>query len=94
MLDEMDEVAAVLLEDIRHRASSVGRLASALMQIHDRQAKLLGLDAPGYRAIESEQEGLDPININEIELAANEERHGEVDPSEWSVKESDNGDTD
>ena len=76
MLDEMDEVAAVLLEDIRQRASSVGRLASALMQIHDRQAKLLGLDAPGYRAIESEQEGLDPININEIELAANEERHG------------------
>ena len=37
---------------------------------------------------------MDPININELELAANEERHGQVDPSEWSVKESDNGDTD
>ena len=94
MLDEMDEVAAVLLEDIRQRASSVGRLASALMQLHDRQAKLLGLDAPSYRAIESEQEGMDPININELELSANEERHGQVDPAEWSNKESDNGDTD
>ena len=95
MLDEMDEVAAVLLADIRQRASSVGRLSSALMQLYDRQAKLLGLDKPGYRATEWETEGLDPININELEQAANEERHGQVDPSEWSTdKESDDGDTD
>ena len=46
------------------------------------------------RAKDFETEGLDPININEIELAANEERHGAVDPAEWSTnKENDDGDT-
>ena len=29
-------------------------------------------------------EGLDPININELEQAANAARHGKVDPAEWT----------
>lgn len=32
----------------------------------------------------SEGEGLDPININELERAANAARHGKVDPAEWT----------
>ena len=33
---------------------------------------------------DSDEKGLDPININEIERAANEGRHGKVDPAEWT----------
>ena len=45
----------------------------------------LGYCLPALRAIEHEISGLDPININELELAANEERHGKVDPAQWSA---------
>lgn len=89
---EIDEAAAAVMEAIRTKDGTLARLVSALIQLHDRQSKLLGLDAPRYRAIESEQEGLDPININEQEIEANAARHGAVNPAEWS-KEVDDGDT-
>lgn len=45
----------------------------------------LGYCLPSLRAIEHEISGMDPVNINEIERRANEERHGKVDPSEFSA---------
>lgn len=37
----------------------------------------------------SEGEGMDPININLLETAANAGRHGEVDPASWSTPAGD-----
>ena len=39
---------------------------------------------PSLRAVEHEISGLDPINVSELEQAANAARHGEVDPAEWT----------
>ena len=61
----------------------------AVLKIMEREAKLLGLDAPAYRAIESEADGVDPINVNEDLVRENQKRHGAIDPKEFG----DYGDT-
>lgn len=60
-----------------------------VLKLLEREARLLGLDAPAWRAVESEADGVDPINVNEDLVRDNQKRHGDIDPKEFG----DYGDT-